>query len=98
MAVTFTSIFCVSHTLTLLYIRFSRRNRKQLEEMPSTDRAALVELFRSTDGANWKMKSNWNTDAGLDTWAGVKLNHAGRVVELSLPDNNLNGIAVYSTM
>ncbi|CAB1107010.1 unnamed protein product [Ectocarpus sp. CCAP 1310/34] len=66
------------------------------EKMSSIDRAALIALFRSTDGANWKWKSNWNTDAGLATWEGVSLNHAGRVVELSLPNNNLHGIAMSS--
>ncbi|CAN0107107.1 unnamed protein product, partial [Ectocarpus fasciculatus] len=60
------------------------------EKMYSADRAALVALFLSTDGANWKRKNNWNTDAGLASWAGIKLNHAGRVVKLSLPDNNLH--------
>ncbi|CBJ31627.1 Leucine Rich Repeat Protein [Ectocarpus siliculosus] len=61
------------------------------ELVSSMDRAALVALFRSTDGANWKTNSNWNTDAGLATWEGVKVNHAGRVVGLSLPNNNLHG-------
>ncbi|CBJ31628.1 Putative Leucine Rich Repeat Protein [Ectocarpus siliculosus] len=55
------------------------------------DRAALVALFRSTDGANWSTNSNWNTDAGVATWKGVKVNHAGRVVGLFLPDNDLHG-------
>ncbi|CAM9439988.1 unnamed protein product [Ectocarpus sp. 13 AM-2016] len=61
------------------------------KQMPSRDRAALTALFRSTDGANWERKSNWNTDAGLATWEGVKLNYVGRVVGLSLLDNNLHG-------
>ncbi|CAB1109013.1 unnamed protein product [Ectocarpus sp. CCAP 1310/34] len=59
--------------------------------MSSMDRAALIALFHSTDGANWKRKRNWNTEAGLATWEGVRLNHAGRVVELALPNNNLHG-------
>ncbi|CAM9256808.1 unnamed protein product [Ectocarpus sp. 13 AM-2016] len=59
--------------------------------MSSMDRAALIALFRSTDGANWNRKSNWNTDAGLATWEGIHLNHAGRVVGLFLRDNNLHG-------
>ncbi|CAN0120217.1 unnamed protein product [Ectocarpus sp. 12 AP-2014] len=65
-------------------------------QMPSRDRAALIALFGSTDGANWERRSNWNTDAGLATWEGVKLNYAGRVVGLSLLDNNLHGIAMPS--
>ncbi|CAB1113812.1 unnamed protein product [Ectocarpus sp. CCAP 1310/34] len=65
--------------------------RSRPEQMSSMDRAALIALFHSTDGANWKRKSNWNTDAGLASWEGVRLNHAGRVVGLSLPNNNLHG-------
>ncbi|CAB1108817.1 unnamed protein product [Ectocarpus sp. CCAP 1310/34] len=65
-------------------------------QMSSMDRAALIALYRSTDGANWKRKRNWNTEAGLATWQGVRLNHAGRVVELALPNNNLHGIAMSS--
>ncbi|CAN0469475.1 unnamed protein product [Ectocarpus sp. 8 AP-2014] len=55
------------------------------------DRAALVALFRSTDGENWKTNSNWDTDAELATWAGVEVNDEGRVVQLILSDNNLHG-------
>ncbi|CAN0307188.1 unnamed protein product, partial [Ectocarpus fasciculatus] len=55
------------------------------------DRAALVALFRSTDGVNWKANSNWDTDAELATWEGVRVNQEGRVVKLILRDNNLNG-------
>ncbi|CAM9187129.1 unnamed protein product, partial [Ectocarpus sp. 8 AP-2014] len=66
------------------------------KQMSSMDRAALIALFRSTDGANWKTKGNWNTNAALATWEGVKLNRAGRVVGLSLPNNNLHGIAMSS--
>ncbi|CAB1112897.1 unnamed protein product [Ectocarpus sp. CCAP 1310/34] len=74
-------------------VRFFRRafRSSPSEQMPSTDRAALIALFHSTDGSNWKRKSNWNTDAGLATWEGVELNHAGRVVGLFLPNNNLHG-------
>ncbi|CAN0367511.1 unnamed protein product [Ectocarpus sp. 6 AP-2014] len=61
--------------------------------MSAMDRAALVALFRATDGAKWKTSTNWNTDAELATWAGIKVNHEGRVVELILRNNNLNGSA-----
>lgn len=62
--------------------------------MSAMDRAALVALFRATDGAKWKTNTNWNTDAELATWAGVEVNHKGRVVKLILRDNNLNGSAM----
>ncbi|CAM9778659.1 unnamed protein product, partial [Ectocarpus sp. 8 AP-2014] len=59
--------------------------------MSAMDRAALVALFRSTDGASWQTNTNWGTDAELATWAGVEVNHEGRVVKLILRNKNLNG-------
>ena len=55
------------------------------------DRAALVALYNSTDGANWTNNTNWNTTATLDTWYGVETNSNGRVTGLELTGNNLVG-------
>lgn len=54
------------------------------------DREVLVGLFRVTDGLNWIEKENWDTGAELSQWHGVKVNQ-GRVVELKLPSNRLQG-------
>ncbi|CAM9221130.1 unnamed protein product [Ectocarpus fasciculatus] len=59
--------------------------------MTSTDREALMALFRSTGGAGWRRRNNWDTDAGLATWDGVEVNDQGRVVGLNLARNNLQG-------
>ncbi|CAM9864587.1 unnamed protein product [Ectocarpus fasciculatus] len=59
--------------------------------MASTDREALVALFRSAGGASWRRKENWDTAADLESWFGVVLNNQGRVVELKLAVNNLQG-------
>ncbi|CAM9428198.1 unnamed protein product [Ectocarpus sp. 13 AM-2016] len=59
--------------------------------MASTDREALVALFRWTGGAGWTRRDNWDTDADLVTWHGVTVNDQGRVVILDLSDNNLQG-------
>ncbi|CAB1115505.1 unnamed protein product [Ectocarpus sp. CCAP 1310/34] len=59
--------------------------------MVSTDREALVSLFRSTGGAGWIRRDNWDTDADLATWNGVNVNVQGRVVNLDLQYNNLQG-------
>ncbi|CAN0100875.1 unnamed protein product, partial [Hapterophycus canaliculatus] len=66
--------------------------------MASTDRTALVAFFRSTgggggggEGGGWIDRTNWDTDADLSQWFGVKVNGEGRVVELSLSANNLQG-------
>lgn len=59
--------------------------------MASADRLALAALFRSTNGIGWTTNCHWDTDAELSRWEGVRLNEAGRVVELSLSRNNLVG-------
>ncbi|CAM9777221.1 unnamed protein product [Ectocarpus sp. 4 AP-2014] len=59
--------------------------------MPSTDREALVALYNATGGACWRRNVNWDTDANLSTWHGVQVNDQGRVVKLSLTNNNLTG-------
>ncbi|CBJ26199.1 LRR-GTPase of the ROCO family [Ectocarpus siliculosus] len=60
--------------------------------MASTDRDALVALFRSAGGATWRRKENWDTAADLESWFGVILNNQGRVAELKLAVNNLQGV------
>ncbi|CAM9376069.1 unnamed protein product, partial [Ectocarpus fasciculatus] len=58
--------------------------------MASTDREALIALFRSTGGTGWRRRDNWDTDAELATWFGVtEVNDQGRVVRLDLATNNL---------
>ncbi|CAB1115509.1 unnamed protein product [Ectocarpus sp. CCAP 1310/34] len=59
--------------------------------MASKDRDALVALFCSTGGAGWTRRDNWNTDADRATWFGVKVNDQGRVVDVDLGSNNLQG-------
>lgn len=59
--------------------------------MATIDRSVLVDLFRSLDGVHWNQRNNWDTDAQLSTWHGIKVNHKGRVVQLLLRGNNLEG-------
>ncbi|CAM9334472.1 unnamed protein product [Ectocarpus sp. 12 AP-2014] len=59
--------------------------------MASADRDALITLFHETRGAYWRDKGNWGTSEGLGTWYGVDVNDEGRVVKLSLYNNNLEG-------
>ena len=56
-----------------------------------TDREALVALYNSADGPNWRSATNWNTDNPLDQWEGVSTDPSGRVTSLSLPANSLSG-------
>lgn len=55
------------------------------------DRDALVALYEDTDGDNWTNNRNWLSNASLDSWHGVTTDRNGRVVELNLSENELNG-------
>ena len=57
----------------------------------SADRDALVSLYNSTDGANWTNKTNWLSGEPIGSWHGVTTDEDGRVQELSLRRNGLNG-------
>ncbi|CAM9643523.1 unnamed protein product [Scytosiphon promiscuus] len=54
------------------------------------DRDKLLALYRSTDGANWDKNDNWDTDASVSRWHGVKVKQLG-VSALNLGENSLRG-------
>ena len=54
-------------------------------------RGALVALYESTDGPNWKQSDNWLSDAPLEDWHGVSADAEGRVTQLALVNNGLRG-------
>ena len=54
------------------------------------DREALVALFIATNGGDWTVNDNWLTDRPVGEWWGVYTEY-GRVIELSLRANKLNG-------
>ncbi len=58
---------------------------------PSTDRAALTALYEATNGAGWKNSRHWLNDVPLTLWYGVNTDADGRVTELRLRDNDLEG-------
>ena len=62
--------------------------------MSASDREALVALYRSTDGPQWENNDGWNTKDDISLWKGVEV-RGGRVVELDLSDNNLQGNIPY---
>ncbi len=57
----------------------------------AADRAALVALYNSTDGANWTQNDNWLSAEPIGAWHGVTTDEDGRVGELNLWFNGLNG-------
>ena len=58
---------------------------------PSTDRAALVVLYDSTNGEDWADNTNWLSEAPLGEWYGVTTDEDGRVTTLNLYENQLSG-------
>ena len=53
--------------------------------------AALHALYNATGGANWTNSGNWLSDAPLSDWHGIKTDDDGRVTEIYLIGNNLDG-------
>ena len=58
---------------------------------PDSDRAALIALYDATGGANWTNRTNWRSNAPIGQWHGVTTDDGGRVTQLLLRENNLNG-------
>lgn len=57
-------------------------------QIPADERAALIALYNSTDGANWLEKANWLGPVGTEcTWQGVICSWRGNVEELDLRHN-----------
>ena len=65
----------------------------QFQTSPSTDREALVALYKATDGLNWRNNTNWLSagPAPMGEWHGVTTDSDGRVTDLYLSDNQLSG-------
>ena len=63
----------------------------QLDPTLLSDRYALVEFYYATRGLFWKEKSNWLSPEPLENWHGVTTDGNGRVTQLNLVANNLNG-------
>ena len=57
----------------------------------ASDRAALVALYNATGGRGWSASTNWLSGRPLDEWHGVTTNSDGRVAELNLSSNQLEG-------
>ena len=67
---------------TWLQSVFIVRGDNCVAEDSAEDRAALVELYNATDGANWTNNTNWLSDEPMREWHGVVTDEGtgGRVV------------------
>jgi Leucine-rich repeat (LRR) protein len=58
-------------------------------EVSFSEKDALVSLYNSTNGNQWKTK--WNFQSPVSTWFGVKVEN-DKVIALDLSSNNLSGV------
>ena len=56
-----------------------------------SNRDILEIFYEATGGPDWIKNDGWLTDAALDRWHGVEVDHQGRVVKLHLAANGLAG-------
>lgn len=75
--------------ITAIIFQFNEMVQKLWAQVPAQDSLALVALYDSTDGVNWTDNTRWLTGS-VSTWFGVTVS-AGRVTDVSLSSNNLNG-------
>ena len=74
--------------LSLLYtIEQSPNVNYQLD----LERKALIAIYKSLDGDNWKNNENWCSDKPISEWHGIYCDSYGLVQVITLRDNNLKG-------
>lgn len=57
-----------------------------------TELSILKSFYNSIGGSSWKRRTNWmNEKLSVCNWFGVTCNDQGKVVEITLPSNNLVG-------
>ena len=63
--------------------------------LPSTirdrERTALIALYDATGGVDWKTSDGWLSNGPLNQWQRVATDESGKVTDLDLAANNLNG-------
>lgn len=55
------------------------------------ERTALEEFFGSTGGPNWHNRTHWKSSVSVCVWFGVRCNKEGRVDQLVLNENDIEG-------
>lgn len=56
-----------------------------------SEREALIAIYNSMGGDNWKDKTNWCSDKPLREWLGVGTDYLGRVTSIDMYYNNTSG-------
>lgn len=77
--------------VTMIVFAGEEEGRARIIVSGDEDQVVLSKLYEATDGPNWSERTNWLTDAPLDTWYGVETDRQGRVTRLELAGNGLVG-------
>ena len=75
-------------TTTLIFLLFFSISIPIFSNVSASEKNALIKLYKSTNGNQWKIK--WNLNTPISSWYGVKLQN-DKVIALDLSDNNLVG-------
>ena len=92
-----TELFLAGNQLTgcvpvnLVEVPVDNADYGSLEPCHNPDRAALAALYHATGGPDWVDSANWLTEGPLGQWTGVRVDGAGRVISLNLPNNRMRG-------
>ncbi|MBO7249517.1 MAG: hypothetical protein J6U88_05515, partial [Bacteroidales bacterium] len=55
------------------------------------EREYLMEFFKSTGGESWTNNTNWGSELPVSQWYGIMVDKSGRIIDITLQDNNLTG-------
>ena len=75
----------------LLPFVISDATAQVVHEVSDIEVNALFKLYNSTNGAGWRNKQGWLTDAPVGEWYGVTV-EGECVVKIVLRSNNLRGL------
>lgn len=79
----------IRNTIATGLTLYSRPQHISVRNIAKQDSLALVALYDSTNGANWTHNDNW-LNGPAPSWYGISIQN-GRVTQIDLHDNNLNG-------
>ena len=74
-------------TISTLFLSFVA-TASMMANISSTEKEALVKLYKATNGSQWTNK--WDLNAPVTSWYGVKLQN-DKVIALNLSSNHLVG-------
>src|SRR4030042_4434665 len=66
------------------------RTASSINEIPQTEREALVALYNSTGGNNWTDNTNWWVTNTPSNWYGLTVSDR-HIIRIKLSDNQLTG-------